>query len=338
MKLTSYIKDKFLSLIIYILSFIIILSMLFAFKTPSSLIIAISITFLFLGICLLLINYYRKKNFYNNLQLNVERLDQKYLVLETLKEPNFYEGKILFESLYEINKSMNEFVKNYEFTMIDFKEYIEMWIHEVKMPISSLTLMCHNHKRLPKEYIEQLKRLDNYIDQILYYVRSENFEKDFIITEIRLSTIIRNVNLKNKDDLLENKIDLIVTDINVDILTDAKWLEFILNQIINNSIKYKREKTNSYIKIYGIDKEDRFILNIYDNGIGIPKRDLPCVFNKSFTGENGRTRSKSTGMGLYIAKRLCEKLGHDIEVTSEVNNYTNVMITFAKNNFYKLKD
>ena len=338
MKLIPFIKDKFLSIIIYLLSLIIIILMLFAFKVPFSLVIAILVVLLFLGSSLLIINFYSKKKFYDDLRLNIERLDKKYLVLETLVRPSFYEGEIFYDSLYEINKAMNEFIKDYELQIMDFKEYIEMWIHEVKIPIASLILIDHNHKNLPKEFESQIKKLDNYIDQVLYYVRSEDFEKDCVITEVSLSDVIRNVNLKNKDDLLESKIDLEVRDIDVDILTDSKWLEFIINQIINNCIKYRKDGISSYIKIYGIDSEDKFVLNIYDNGIGIPKKDLVQVFKKSFTGENGRGRVKSTGMGLYIAKKLCIKLGHIIEIESVVNSYTNVSITFAKNNFYKMNN
>lgn len=338
MKLTSFIKDQGLSIIFYLFSVILILLMLLAFKVPTSLVIAILIALLFLGISLLIIDFYRKKKFYDDLRLNIERLDKKYLVLETLVRPSFYEGEIFYDSLYEIDKAMNEFIKDYELQIMDFKEYIEMWIHEVKIPIASLTLLNHNYNNLPKEFETQIKKLDNYIDQVLYYVRSENFEKDFVITEVSLSNIIKNVNLKNKDDLLESKIDLEVKDIDTIVLTDSKWLEFIINQIINNCIKYRKDGISSYIKIYGDYSEDKFVLNIYDNGIGIPKKDLSQVFKKSFTGENGRGRVKSTGMGLYIAKKLCIKLGHIIEIESIVNSYTNVSITFAKNNFYKMDD
>ena len=146
---------------------------------------------------------------------------------------------------------------------------------------------------------------------------------------------IKNVALKNKDDLLENAVRLDVDVHNEKVLTDSKWLEFILNQIINNSIKYKRKNTESYIKIKANEDKDRLYLTICDNGIGIPKSDIKRVFDKSFTGENGRTMTKYTGMGLYIAKKLCDKLGHKITVESEINEYTKITIIFTKNNFYK---
>ena len=116
--------------------------------------------------------------------------------------------------------------------------------------------------------------------------------------------------------------------------TDKKWLEFILNQIVNNSIKYKKDN-NSLIRIESIEEKEKIVLTIYDNGIGIPESDITRVFNKSFTGINGRDKVKSTGMGLYIIKNLCNKLGHNIYIQSKENKYTKVIIEFGKNNIYK---
>ena len=241
--------------------------------------------------------------------------------------------------MYDINKSMIENVSSYINSTKDFKDYIEMWIHEVKIPISSLILMTHNHKsQVPKEYIEEIKRLDNYIDQILYYVRSNYTSEDFIFKKVKLEKIISSVALKNKDDLLENKIDLIVDIKNTEVYIDTKWLEFILNQIINNSIKYKKDVPNSYIQINATEDNNQITLFIKDNGIGIPKSDIPNVFKKSFTGTNGRDKIKSTGMGLYIAKKLCTKLGHKIEIESEEKEYTIVKIIFGKNKLYHPED
>ena len=179
-----------------------------------------------------------------------------------------------------------------------------------------------------------LKRLEDYVDQVLYYVRSENAEKDYFIKEVDLSKVIKNVGIKNMDDLLDNKVEFIVDKTNYKVFTDSKWLEFILNQIINNSIKYKRNIDNSYIKIYVKDNLDTTVLIIEDNGIGIKTSDIRQVFDKTFTGTNGREKTTSTGMGLYIAKNLCKKLGHKIEIESKENEYTRVFITFAKNKFY----
>ena len=339
MKLGEYLLDKTPQIVISIIGYVITIFLLNAFKVGNDLKIAITIIFIIVVLLNIFIEYFRKHKFYINLLNILETLDKKYLILEMINKPNFYEGEIFYQTLYEINKSMIENVKEYNLSITDFKEYVEMWIHEVKIPISSLTLLNHNHQnQLDKRYIEQIRRLDNYIDQILYYVRSENAEKDYIIKEKDLREIIKNVALKNKDDLLENNVRIDVDIHNEKVLTDAKWLEFILNQIINNSIKYKKNNVDSYIKITSEEDKNQIYLSIYDNGIGIPEKDISRVFDKSFTGENGRTLAKSTGMGLYIAKKLCNKLGHKIIIESKIQEYTKVTIIFSKNDFYKIKD
>ncbi len=335
MKLKYYLKDKFYFFIVTTLSYFIILLILLAFKLDQSLMIAITLILLVTNLSLLFIDYFRKQKFYTDLLANIEKLDQAYLVLETLNSPEFYEGKLLHQALYEINKSMNEVVKQKRDQLNDFKEYIEMWIHEVKIPLASLCLMLNNRENgLDSKTKNTLKRLEDYVDQVLYYVRSENAEKDYLIKPTNLAKLIKNVGLKNMDDLLMHKVNYIVENVDYTILTDSKWLEFILNQIINNSIKYKKDIENSYIKISAFENVEKTVLTIEDNGIGIKASDLKQVFEKTFTGSNGRKRNSSTGMGLFIAKNLCRKLGHKIEIESVYQEFTKVSITIAKNQYY----
>ena len=335
MKIKEYIKDNSISIIIYLFSNILIILILNAFKLSPSAIIVTTLISILSGISIFSYNYYRKNIFYKNYFNNLEKLSKKYLILETLPEPITYEEKLMVHSLYEINKSMIENINEYQRNIIEFKEFVEIWIHEVKIPISSMVLKCHNHKeKYDKSFLSLIRRLDNNIDEILYYVRSENTEKDFAIGEVNLKEVIKNISMKNKDDLLENNINLEVNVSNIKIHTDKKWLEFIINQIINNSIKYKKEK-DSIIKISCIEEKEKVILEIYDNGIGIPQKDRSRVFEKSFTGSNGRSKVKSTGMGLYIIKKLCNRLGHMIKIDSLEKEYTKVTIEFGKNEIYK---
>lgn len=339
MKLIDYLKDKLIPIFIYIINTFIISMLLVAFKNNYFLIIIIVILLIISGLILLLTDYLKKRSFYNNIQSKLINLDKKYLVLEMLDKPKNKEEELTYQILYDINKSYIEELKEYKLSLKSFKEYIELWIHEVKIPISSLILMTHNSKEnLPKKYTTQINRLDNYIDQVLYYVRSNNSEEDYLIKEVSLSKIINAVALKNKDDLLENNIEFIVKAKEEKVLTDEKWLEFILNQIINNSTKYKRNIKNPKIEIAVEENSTQVTLTITDNGIGIPQNDLPKVFNKSFTGTNGRKTSKSTGLGLYITKNLLKKLGHKVGIESSVNEYTKVTITFSKNDYYKVTD
>lgn len=334
MKLSSYLKDKLYQILIYIFILLILSMYLYAYKISLKSIIYLLLILSFFFTISILFDYFRKKSFYNNLLDNIGILDKAYLVLETIDKPSFYEGVLIYQALYEINKSMRENIKALENITNDFKEYIEMWIHEVKIPIASLVLIAHNHPNLfDKKTLEQIRRIDDYVEQVLYYVRQESSNKDYLIKEVNLSKVVSNVALKNKNDLLENKVDFIVENMNHLVYTDSKWLEFILNQLVNNSIKYKKVK-NSYIKISVIEEKEVLNLVIEDNGIGIKKSDIPKVFDKSFTGLNGHNNAKSTGMGLYIVKNLCTKLGHKIEISSKINEYTKVTITFSKNHFY----
>ncbi len=335
MNIGAYLKDNLYKFFAFIICYVFNLLIFFAFKVGKQVILSSTFLYLICFFLILFVPYFRKKKFYNDLLANISLLDKSYLVLETLSKPEFYEGELLYQALYEINKSMNENVRLIEEHLQNFKEYIEMWIHEVKIPLSTLVLISNNHKeQFDTKTKLQLKRLEDYIEQVLYYARCENAEKDYLIKEIDLSKVIKNVGLKNMDEILENKINFIVENVQYQVLTDSKWLEFILGQIINNSIKYKRDIDYSYIKITVEEQEEQTTLIIEDNGIGIKESDLKQVFDKSFTGENGRNTNQSTGMGLFIAKNMCKKLGHKIDIKSKYNEYTKVSITFAKNKYY----
>ena len=332
MKLSTYLKDKLYAFIIFIIYIIILILFLIALKLSSSIIIFITVFTIVIFFVILFFDYFRKRNFYNELLDKLNTLDKKYLLIEMVLVPNFLEGKILYDVLDEVNKNEHDLISNLKNKQEDFKEYIELWIHEVKLPLASLTLI----NRKDKNTLRELKRIEDDVEQILYYVRCENANNDYLIKEWNLDTIIKNVALRNKDDLLALGIDFKVDNCNLKVLTDSKWLEFIINQIVSNSIKYKKDK-DSIIEIIGKDFDDYVTITIYDNGKGISKSDLPRVFNKTFTGNNGRTlSSKSTGMGLYLCKELCKSLGHKIEIDSRVNEYTKVIITIYKKDFYNV--
>ncbi|MBP5580288.1 MAG: sensor histidine kinase, partial [Ruminococcus sp.] len=173
-------------------------------------------------------------------------------------------------------------------------------------------------------------------DQVLYYARSGSAEKDYIIKETSLKRIVANAALKNREDIQLAGASVETEGLDISVMTDGKWLEFMLGQFIANSLKYTVEGRSTVMSISAEELTDRVLLRFRDNGIGIPEKDLPRVFDKSFTGENGRLYAKSTGMGLYIVKSLCEKLGHSISVTSQQGSYTEFTIAFAKNDFYKM--
>lgn len=335
MRLKEYIKDNIINIIIYFATLIILFLFFRVLKLSKEALISAYTILAISGLLLFFYNYGRKKVFYDDFTKQLKDLDKKYIMTELIEKPNFLEGKILYDSLYEIDKAMNEEIKKYKLSLEELKEYIEMWVHEVKIPVSSILLMAYKKDDIAK-VVEPTKRIENFVEQVLYYARSENAEKDYIIKESNLKEIINKVIKNNKEVFILKKVELKIENIdNIKVLTDSKWLEFIINQIINNSLKYL-DKQKPVIKISAKENEKSIELNIYDNGIGIPKGDIRKVFNKSFTGENGRKVQTSTGMGLYICKQLCEKLGHKIEIDSKENEYTNMKITFYKDEFYNI--
>ena len=285
MKLSKYLRSNYLIILLFIVIISIINLMLVSFKVQNQAIMGVNLTAILGFIIYVVYDFGRRKKFYNKFLNDLDLLDKKYLITEMIDKPEFYDGEILYDTLYEIDKSMSEKIKEYSLNIQDFKEYIEMWIHEVKLPLASINLMIHNHKELSdKKIVEQLKRIDDDVEQVLYYVRSENAEKDYLIKETELNKVIGNVAMKNKDILLENKIDFIVDVDDKKVLTDSKWLEFIVNQIVSNSIKYIRNGVEHFIKITAEENNKNTILKIYDNGIGIEKSDITKVFDKTFTG------------------------------------------------------
>lgn len=334
MRFKDFIKDKILLIAVMILAIISIEILLMAYHISIIAKLYTAVIILVVLSISIFIEYKTKQSFYNSLKNNLEELEEKYLISEIIKAPDFVEGKILKEVMQEAGKSMLENVNNYKNLQEDYKEYIELWIHEVKIPIAASKMIIENNKtNVTKSIEEELDKVENYTEQALFYARSNAVEKDYVITKTNLKEIVNGAILKNKTTLLNEKIALDLKNLEQEVYTDSKWATFIVNQIIQNSIKYSK-KDDKKIEIYAEPKSDKVILYIKDNGIGIKKGEITRVFEKGFTGENGRLiGKKSTGIGLYLCKKLCDKLGLGIELNSERDKGTEVRIIFPKNSY-----
>ena len=334
MKFRDFIKDKILLIVTVILALISIEILLLAYNIGIIAQIYIAIIIILVVGISIFVEYKNKQHFYNQLKTNMDELNEKYLISEIIKTPNFIEGKILKETIQDTGKSMLENVNYYKNIQEEYKEYIELWIHEVKIPIAASKMIIENNKNsVTKSIDEELDKVENYLEQALFYARSNAVEKDYIINKTNLKEIVSGSILKNKTTLLNEKVALELKDIEQEVYTDSKWAKFIINQIIQNAIKYSK-KENKKIEIYSKTKNDKVLLYIKDNGIGIKKGEITRVFERGFTGENGRiVGQKSTGIGLYLCKKLCDKLGLGIELNSEKDIGTEVRIIFPKNSY-----
>lgn len=333
-----FFKEKAITILLLLFGIITIEIFLMAYNVGMFIKIYIPLIIMGLYMISIIIEYFKRKKFYDNLLKMLEELDEKYLITEIIKTPNFLEGQIFKNSLEQIDKSMLENVNKYKYMTEDYKEYIELWIHEIKIPISASKMVIENNKNaITKSIDEELEKVENYIEQALFYARSNTVEKDYYIRKVFLKEIVTESIKKNKSSLIQGKISIDIHDLDIEVNTDNKWIVFILNQIIQNSIKY-RKKENSVIEIYANQGKENVILYIKDNGIGIKQGEITRVFEKGFTGTNGRlSNKKSTGIGLYLCKKLCNKLGTGIELNSVQNEGTEVKLVFPQNSYIELK-
>ncbi len=334
MSFTAFIKDRIPGIVIRTVALGVIVIFLTAFDVPFQAVLAVTVVLVMSVIVFEMWEFLRKKKFYNRLKKALGELDRKYLISEMIDDPGFLEGNILADTLVECDKSMAENVAAYRRQNKEFREYIELWVHEAKLPLSSMRLMCRQSPEIENKMVVQLGRIDDYIENVLYYARSENAERDYVIKETSLRKTFGNIAVKNREALQMIDARIETKGLDVSVLTDGKWLEFILGQLMANSIKYYSPERSLVIGVGAEETDIETILRFRDNGIGIPAADLPYVFEKSFTGANGRRDSKSTGMGLYIVKNLCDRLGHGISIESKEGAYTEVMLIFNKNDFY----
>ena len=279
----------------------------------------------------MIIDSIRYKKYFREMNEILNSLDKKYLLPEVIREQNFVVLDEMNEIFKTLGRDMHEHIKCYKDMQENYREYIETWVHEIKTPIASSKLIIdNNNNEITRKIDHQLNKIENFVEQVLYYSRSNEIYKDYLIKEVNLLKVVQNVIRRNYRDFIGKKISVEILDIDRNVYSDTKWIEFILNQIIGNSIKYIKE-TGSKIKIYLKENSDQIILTIEDNGIGIPSQDVRRVFEKGFTGENGRKFTKSTGMGLYLCYKLCKKLGLGINLESEENVGTKVNMIFPIN-------
>ena len=332
MMFSSFLEEK-ISFVLFQVSFIFILDfLLILLNVNKVLILFLSLFLIFYNILYLILSFLIIKKKYNNIVNLVDNLDDKYLISEVLAKPRNIINKAYFYALKSDCKSMNDKIGNLELEKKDYEEYVEAFAHEIKMPISVLSLSLQNSN--DNNLLEEVKKIETKVEQMLYYARSEVTEKDYFVKELNLNDILHPILLNYKNNILKNKVSLKIAPLNYKVYTDEKWLTFIISQIIENSLKYF-DKKEKLIEIDALENKNNIVLIIKDNGGGIKESDLKRVFDKGFTGTN-RKKEYSTGIGLYLSKKLCERLNLDINISSIYKKYTKVEIIFPKTNIYKM--
>lgn len=210
----------------------------------------------------------------------------------------------------------------------EYYDFIVSWFHEIKIPISVLRLMQQTGID-PKSLDEEVSRIEHYVDQALYYAKLDNFNQDYEIVNCNLEQIVKEVVRSHSKSFISRKIRISLAIEPTVVQSDSKWLQFIIHQLVSNSLKYTDNSGEVVISSRTTPQEK--LLIVRDDGIGIDGKDLPRIFNRGFTGTNGRLHVKSTGMGLYLAQELSRKLGHYMTCESEAGRYTEMTVHFPRN-------
>lgn len=326
MKWNKYLKDKkyhILGQLLIIVPTVILLHLLNLSRDGILLIVT---WFLLIEWLLFGYDYMRRRKYYDKLWDRV-RGNQSMLPVVSDIEKEFADATEVTNMIETIAKTFNENMIRSSYDYEEYKEYVETWIHEVKTPIAAAKLICTNRQEEAADgLLAELDRIEFLVSQSLYYARSMNVEKDFLVQKVKLEELVNSGLRKNAGRLIKAKASIQKTNLDLEVKTDIKWMRFILDQILDNAIKYRREPLK--IEFTAQEFDHQIILQMKDNGIGIAAKDVAKVFEKGFTGINGRKYQKATGIGLYLSRKLCHKLHHSITIDSVEGEYTRITIVF----------
>ena len=317
----GYIKQNIKVLLLFIvfaLVFCIVFS-LYNLETEAIYYSIILCTFIgLIYICINFINYYKKHIQLYKLQNEIS------ISLENLPSPKTLMEEDYTNLILNLNKEYKTYISKSDIAKSDMIDYYTMWVHQIKTPISALKLLIQtSESEISSDLSSELFKIEQYVEMVLSYIRLGSNKNDFVLKEYDLDNIIRQAVRKYAPLFIRKKISLDFQPTNYKVLTDEKWLVFVIEQLLSNAIKYTNK---GKISIYSLENKK---LVIEDTGIGISKEDIPRIFDKGFTGYNGRTDKKATGLGLYLCKNILDKLSHKISIESEVGVKTKVILDLA---------
>ncbi|WP_261133350.1 sensor histidine kinase [Bacillus sp. Marseille-Q3570] len=337
MSFLDYLKDKryFFCFYFLIIAFVTLMMFLSQEKGEWTNIIYTNVSCLLFLVLYIVIGYLYRRKFYNALKQNCETDQMELLVMP---DPQNNAQKISLELLDQLHKDYNRQLQRLYDEKRDQQEFILSWIHEIKLPIAASRLLIENSDDLAKDVLvdwfeDELDKIDDDVEQALYYSRIDSFSKDYFITEIEVNSVVKKSIKKYAKPFINKHIEFQMDEQILSVHSDSKWLGFVIDQIIVNALKYTNEGGMIAVS-FEEDQQERRLL-IEDDGMGIKPEDLQRVFEKGFTGSIGRNHTKSTGMGLYLAEQLANKLGHSLSIDSVEGQYTKLIIHFPKiRNYY----
>lgn len=331
MSLIRFIKEKNINIIFSIALLIVIniyLISINSFNGRASDLIYLDFIIIAIYLMWIYTAYFNWRKQYYDLYKSI--LDKNDISIEDVKESSL-EEEIIYKVTDNKDKKYDFKTKEYEEKLSDMEEYISKWVHEIKLPITALNIISEDIEdyTVASSVKNETEKINFLVNSIIYGSRATVASEDIFIKEENLGDIVKKSIKNNSFFLIKNKIEVVARNLNYNVYTDGKWIIYVIDQLINNAIKYSKE--DGKIEFYAEDNKDYIKLNIKDNGIGIAKEDIDRIFNKGFTGSNGRNKVyKSTGMGLYFTKKVLNKLEQEVTVESIKGEYTLFNIYFYK--------
>lgn len=331
MNIKKFITEEKINILTGIAVFVVLniyLATEYSFRELIGDIVYLNLIILIIYIIAFLVKFKRWKNRYLELYECVVKKEE--ITGEEIR-PNYLPEEIMYYMADQNEQKLSQIMKVYEGRLRDVEEYISKWVHEIKLPISALTIILERieDEEMSSSIKNETEKINFLVNSVMYGSRATAASENIFILEEKLDSIVKSAVKNHMFFLIKNNIEVSLENLNFLVYTDKKWLIYILDQIINNAIKYAKQ--NAKICFYAEKHKREIILYVKDNGIGIAPEDRERIFQKGFTGSNGRnTVYKSTGMGLYFSKKICEKLGHQFDVESEKEQYTMFQIHFNR--------
>lgn len=274
-----------------------------------------------------LADFLRQRARLRELEAILEGLDQKYLFAECVPTPRSLYERRLFELTRRAGRDMTGAVSDARAAQREYREYVEGWVHEIKTPITAARLICQKlDGDTRRRLICELDQVQAHVERALFYARAESPERDCVIRQTQLSQLVAQAVGEHRALLIQSGVRVETDGLDRSVYTDGKWAAFILGQLLQNAARYRGPEPVVTISARPLGKQVQ--LTVADNGLGIPAQELPRVFDRGFTGSNGRARGGSTGIGLYLCKKLAVFLELGLEITSEEGRGTTVTLTF----------
>lgn len=337
MGLGSYLRDRLAPLVVCVLALAFVVLAMLAYGVQTAVVAFVCGVLALAGLVALGLDYAHRRGFYRALARTIDALDESYLATELLERPGVAEEQLFYDALARMSRDMRGRVADSRQRQRAYREYVETWVHEIKTPIAAARLVAHNNPSPVTEAVDvELDAIEGYVEQALYYARSTSLDRDFQIREVNLGEVVRDAVRHKARALIGAGMTPELVDLDYAVRADPKWLSFVVGQVLANAAKYRKPGEGAaHVRISatrrktGLDAWETQ-LRLADDGIGIPAADVARVFDKGFTGENGRRFARSTGIGLYLVRELCEKMDLEVWLESAEGRGTTVSISFPE--------